>query len=70
MKVSERLAASLAQHRFLAGEQFSTAFFSTEDKIYIAQQLDAIGVEYIGDSFAASRFLHSFNLAIDFFQSW
>lgn len=29
------------------GEQFSTAFFDTENKIHIAKALDAIGVEYI-----------------------
>jgi len=29
------------------GEQFSTAFFSTEDKVKIAKMLDEIGVDYI-----------------------
>ncbi|KJE93772.1 homocitrate synthase [Capsaspora owczarzaki ATCC 30864] len=29
------------------GEQFSTAFFGTAEKLYIAQALDAIGVEFI-----------------------
>jgi len=45
--IKQSFRFSIVESTLREGEQFSTAFFSPQDKIHIAKTLDQIGVEYV-----------------------
>lgn len=51
MQNSSNLANfSIIDSTLREGEQFATAYFTTESKMKIAQALDDVGVEYVSPS--------------------
>jgi len=45
--IKQDLRFKIVESTLREGEQFSTAFFNTNDKIHVARTLDQMGIEYI-----------------------